>query len=806
MRRGERGLGLVELVIGLGIAAMVMSTLGMTLVAIIRNTAFGRDQQSATQQLRNGLFWLNQDTQSAVLGQSTVGAATVVLAWTDGSTGTTYSVSYQQSGSELQRTITTNGGAPTTRVVARNVIAGGFTVSQVGLSVTYGLTVQNGSGTQARSETVTMRVSSSQPTPFPTSTPGTGCSGLTGSYYDAAGFGSFKFTRTDATVNFDWGNGAPDPSMGVDTFTVRWVGEVVPLYSETYTFYTQSDDGVRLWVNGTQIINNWTDHASTENSGTIVLGAGQRYSIKMEFYENGGQAVAKLSWSSASQVKQIVPQSQLCISTTPTPTPYPTGTGTGLLGQYYDNIDLTNLKVTRVDPTVNFDWANGTPVPSVAADTFSVRWTGEVQPLYSETYTFTTTSDDGVRLWVNGTQIVNNWTNHARTDNSGTITLVAGVKYSIVMEFFENGGQAVAMLSWASDTQGYQIIPQTQLYPATPPPTATPTNTATATPTSTPTRTNTPAATLTPTPTSTPTSTPTPTATSSPAATPTPPSAAWLKTGFFTGDGADNRTITGVGFQPDVVIVRNDQAQVAVIRTSGMPNDRSKLVTGAGALQADYIQSFTPDGFVVGTQNQVNQNGRTIYWTAMKAGPNLAVGSYTGNAVDNRNITGLGFQPSWVVTVGDTAQDIFRPGGVAGDASYRINATGAVTNRIQAILADGFQVGTNTDVNGNGTPYYYFAFAPTAKVITGSYTGDGIAPRNVGGLGITPAFVWVKRSASSQGVWRIDAMAGDATAFWGSTAITTNRIQSLVSGGFTAGSNAQVNSNGQTYYYLAVTP
>ena len=67
---GERGIGLVELVIGLGIAAMVMSTLGMTLVAVIRNTAFGRDQQSATHQLRDGLFWLNQDTQSAFVGRA----------------------------------------------------------------------------------------------------------------------------------------------------------------------------------------------------------------------------------------------------------------------------------------------------------------------------------------------------------------------------------------------------------------------------------------------------------------------------------------------------------------------------------------------------------------------------------------------------------------------------------------------------------------------------------------------------------------------------------------------------------------
>ena len=86
------------------------------------------------------------------------------------STGTAYSIHYAQAGSELQRTITTNGGTPTTRVLARNIVAGGFTASQAGLSVTYGLTVQNGGTTESRSETATMRVSSVQPTPFATTT------------------------------------------------------------------------------------------------------------------------------------------------------------------------------------------------------------------------------------------------------------------------------------------------------------------------------------------------------------------------------------------------------------------------------------------------------------------------------------------------------------------------------------------------------------------------------------------------------------------------------------------------------------
>jgi RHS repeat-associated protein len=139
---------------------------------------------------------------------------------------------------------------------------------------------------------------------------GTG-TGLAAQYFDNMNFTNPKLTRTDATVNFDWGVGSPDSSIGVDTFTTRWTGKVEPQYSQTYTFYTQTDDGVRLWVNGQLIIDKWIDQGPTEWSGQIALNAGQRYDIRMDFYENGGGALATLSWASGSQSKQIIPQNRL---------------------------------------------------------------------------------------------------------------------------------------------------------------------------------------------------------------------------------------------------------------------------------------------------------------------------------------------------------------------------------------------------------------------------------------------------------------------------------------------------------------
>lgn len=142
------------------------------------------------------------------------------------------------------------------------------------------------------------------------------------------------------------------------------------------------------------------------------------------------------------------------------------GTGTGLRGEYFDNPDFTAFKLSRVDATVNFDWAAGSPDASIGADTFSVRWSGQVQAQISQTYTFYTNCDDGVRLWVNGVKLIDNWTDHAPTENSGTIALTSGTKYNIVLEWYENGGGAVAQLLWSSTSTPKQIVPRTQLYPA----------------------------------------------------------------------------------------------------------------------------------------------------------------------------------------------------------------------------------------------------------------------------------------------------------------------------------------------------
>ncbi len=130
---------------------------------------------------------------------------------------------------------------------------------------------------------------------------GTAGTGLKGEYFDNMDFTSLKLTRTDAQVAFDWGAGSPDASIGADTFSVRWSGVLLVPETGTYTFSTLNSDGLRLYVNGTPVIDDFTNQETGWVDGTSVsLTAGQWVELQMDYYENTGSSVAKLKWTGPS--------------------------------------------------------------------------------------------------------------------------------------------------------------------------------------------------------------------------------------------------------------------------------------------------------------------------------------------------------------------------------------------------------------------------------------------------------------------------------------------------------------------------
>jgi fibronectin type 3 domain-containing protein len=375
------------------------------------------------------------------LSATAASTSQINLTWTDNSSN--------ESGFVVEwATNSTFTAGDTTANVGANVTSYSATGLSAGTTYWFRVRATNAGGASANSNVASATTQ--------TASTGTG-TGLVATYYDNMDFTGTTVSRTDATVNFNFGTGSPVSGIAPFTYSIRWTGQVQAVESGSYRFRTVSDDGVRLWVNGQLVINNWTNHAPTTNtSAAVTLTAGQKYTIKMEYYQNGGGAVARLLWERPGQTTYaVIPQAQL----------YPPATGNGLQATYFTNTDLTGTTVSRTDATVNFNWGTSSPASGITAGHFSARWTGEVQAVETGTYTFRTYSEGGVRLWVNGQLIINDWTNHAPTYDTGTITLQAGQLYTIKLEYFADTAGAVMELDWMRPGQStFGAIPQTNLF------------------------------------------------------------------------------------------------------------------------------------------------------------------------------------------------------------------------------------------------------------------------------------------------------------------------------------------------------
>jgi hypothetical protein len=136
-----------------------------------------------------------------------------------------------------------------------------------------------------------------------------------------------------------------------------------------------------------------------------------------------------------------------------------TGPGLGVKAQYFRGIDAAGVPVlTRIEDAIDHDWGGNEVIPGLS-DSVSAVWTANLEAPFTETYQFITTSDDGVRLWLDGRRLINNWTNHGSTDDVGSVDLIAGQFYLLRMEWYDNTGSATARLSWQSPSIPRRIIP-----------------------------------------------------------------------------------------------------------------------------------------------------------------------------------------------------------------------------------------------------------------------------------------------------------------------------------------------------------
>lgn len=276
--------------------------------------------------------------------------------------------------------------------------------------------------------------------------------GLRAEYFDTRSpSGEPKVVRVDPSIDFGWGSGAPDPVLPTNRFSARWTGTVVPRHSETYTLETLSDDGVRVWIDGRLLIDRWTTQSATTHRATVALTAGVAHALRVEHFDESGDATMRLFWSSRSQAREIVPQSQLRPALAP---------DTGVDAEYFASSDLSGAAVKRAEPRIDFDWGAGGPVAGWAAGDFSARWTTRVTPLYPERYTFSVVAEGGVRVWSGTTLLVDAWDATGSTERSVTLAgaFIPGRSLPLRVEYAARGARATARLSWSSPSQPKQVI------------------------------------------------------------------------------------------------------------------------------------------------------------------------------------------------------------------------------------------------------------------------------------------------------------------------------------------------------------
>ncbi len=315
-----------------------------------------------------------------------------------------------------------------------------------------------------------------------------GFTGWRGEYFDNRDFtGGPVLVRDDAAIDFDWGVGPPLDWMPDDNFSVRWTREVdfTPGY---YRFVTLADDGVRVWVGDRILIDKWQDMEYELHyvDGTYLQG---RHTVRVEYYERAGHARVRCWWEAGTDGN--APPTYLAAPTTvapaaPASAPVVTAPGVeaddpapsewrlckddGWTAAYFANTGLSGEPVlTRVETALDHNWGWGSPgdgapsewrlckddgAPSewrlckddgVPKDNFSARWT---QPLTFQggLYRFTTYTDDGVRLWVDGKLLINSW-RPMRGYRSATVRLDEGT-HDVQMEYYERTGVALARLTW----------------------------------------------------------------------------------------------------------------------------------------------------------------------------------------------------------------------------------------------------------------------------------------------------------------------------------------------------------------------
>jgi len=276
------------------------------------------------------------------------------------------------------------------------------------------------------------------PTPTPSPTPTQVPANIwIGEYYSNTDLiGTPLVTREEQAVAFEWGEGSPHPSLPNDRFSARF-SQRVTLSPGIYRLGLVMDDGARLYVDGQLVIDEW--RATVRRHVVADMPLGGEHVIRIEYFENGGAAALYYG------LEFLRPTDGTPAPTTPVPTATPTPAAEWM-AEYYDNTDLRGEpEFTRREEELSFDWREEEPDRRLGRDEFSARYTRTME-FPRGTYRLHLVVDDGARVYVDGTLVIDQWRSGIRRHVVHDLVLEG--THTIVVEYYENKGGAALFFAW----------------------------------------------------------------------------------------------------------------------------------------------------------------------------------------------------------------------------------------------------------------------------------------------------------------------------------------------------------------------
>jgi len=246
-------------------------------------------------------------------------------------------------------------------------------------------------------------------------------------YYDNHTLsGEPVLVRYEDTINHQWGQGSPGDEIPVNFFSASWTGNI-HFEAGTWIFHLRGDDGVRLRIDGEDVIDGWRYQAATSYLAEVRLSEGEHL-IEVTYFEATGLASIELDWSKSEE--EPLPQDSFRAS-------------------FYNSMIPAGepVLITETD-RINYNWGDAGPL-DILSDHFSARWEGDFY-FESGRYTFTAIADDGIQLLIDGERVIDGWLDQAGTAFSEKRFIEEG-RHHVEVIYFESEGSARIDLSWALD-------------------------------------------------------------------------------------------------------------------------------------------------------------------------------------------------------------------------------------------------------------------------------------------------------------------------------------------------------------------